>query len=122
MKPLLILFFAAFLSYGFQATRESSRPVSYYFCISRSAYSQSAMGKQTVLYTPVYKFEDEKNDISKRTEAWAQYVKEVCENKLGCTSDLNYYTSFDSANEQFNKARAYYGDTSRFILKKIDFK
>ena len=122
MKPLLILFFVGLAAPGFRPSDNYSRSTLYYFCTSHSAYSQTVKGKQTILYTPVYKFEGERNDISKRVEAWGEYVREMCENKLGCTSDLNSYGTAESANEQLAKTKEYYADTTKFILKKAELK
>lgn len=122
MKPLIFFLFGGLMLFSFRPLHEYSKSTLYYFCISHSMYPQSIKGKQTILYTPVYKFEGEANDISKRVAAWGDYVRKVCENNLGCTSDLNTYPTFESANEQQAKAKEYYSDTTKFILKKVELR
>jgi hypothetical protein len=94
----------------------------YYFCTSRSMTTGAEQGKETVLLTSVKMLVAEEAYTKNMAKAWGSLVDKQCSNAGGCTSDFNYYPDETSARKQFDKAKARYSDTSRYVIKLIEFK
>ena len=73
--------------------------------------------KQVILYTGVSRVVAE--DITSFTRKWYNVVNENCTNKNGCTSDLNYYESYDAADKEYQKLLSHYSDVSKYTMVKL---
>src|SRR5689334_15235465 len=121
MKYLLIIVLFFSVTHDLRTSQKKPKSTCFYFCDSRSLSQEPITQKQIVLYTKVAEIADDLKNIKERTEQWKNFVDKICENGAGCTSDLNYYPSLEAANRELTKTEKFYSDTTRFILKKVNF-
>jgi len=105
------------------ASREKNLNVKtyYYFCDSHSKDRQELTGKEYILYSKVKKIKCEAEYFTNLAVDWGNKANKECKNSAGCTSDLNWYESFEQANIEFKKIERRYNDTSKYFVKIIDF-
>ena len=121
MRVLFIICLAAMYSNtGSNATEEITKTY-YYYCDSHSMNRQDLVGKEYILYSKVKKIDCEQGYFRKLADEWGNKANEECKNSLGCTSDLNSYESLEAAEKEFRKIEKRYSDTSRYIVKIVDF-
>ncbi|MCG2613133.1 hypothetical protein LZZ85_02540 [Terrimonas sp. NA20] len=90
----------------------------YYFCDSRTMNSS---GKKVVRISPLYAIPASDTAGWQPAHEWANWVnQEAGETKV--TSDFNYYFSKADAKKQLNNAVKRYSDTSKYVLKRVDFR
>lgn len=90
----------------------------YYYCHSRTLNST---GKVEIRISPVYFISAADTAGWKPAHEWGMWVTEDCNGKAA-TSDFNYYFSKEDAEKQYNGSMRYYSDTSKYILKEVDFR
>ena len=115
----LILIGAILVLTSFSVVKEKQM---YYFCTSRSMNPDAEKAKVQVLLTDVKPFVAEEGYTKVLATAWLNAVNSRCGNQQGCTSDFNYYPDEASAQKQFENAKNKFSDTSRYIVKIIEFK
>lgn len=119
MKCLFIIpFFLTLYSSTFE---KSTKKTFYYFCVSKSWESVNQTDKNFILITEVKGIDCEEAYFKTKAAEWRILADSLCENKSGCTSDLNYYPTFNDAKIQFDKAWQFYSDTKKYYLKKVYF-
>jgi hypothetical protein len=59
--------------------------------------------------------------FSEKAAAWGEKVNIVCENKNGCSSDVNYYPTYDAAEAVQKKIYQRYWNPSRYVMKQVKF-
>jgi|SRR5687768_3541091 len=96
MKVLLITAFYLFIGHSISVKEQTY----YYFCVSRSIDTNSSI--KTFLYTNIKDTTCNELDIKSITERWANFIKARCQNVSDCTSDLNYYKSYEDAKKQLD--------------------
>lgn len=121
MKTLLWLLAPVLFSSKPVTEPKSEKKIYYYFCWSKPAPPMASSGKATLLYTDIRKLEEEDAFFKAKAYEWGELVNKICANPNGCSSDLNYNTSYSINKGNFDNILQYYSDTSKFIIKKIDF-
>jgi len=121
MKTLLLICLTALISGSGNKEMHKELKTYYYFCNSHSMNRQQVVGKEYILYTKVKKIECEQEYFRKLTNEWGNRANADCKNSLGCTSDLNSYETFEAADNEFKKIEKRYSDTSKYIVKVLDF-
>lgn len=121
MKILLWLLLPVIFSSKPATKLTSEKKVYYYFCWSKPAPPMASSGKATLLYTDIRKLEEDDAFFKAKAYQWGEFVIKICANPNGCSSDLNFNTSYAVNKGNFDTILHRYGDTSKFIIKKIDF-
>jgi hypothetical protein len=121
MKTLLWLLLPMLFSSNPVTKSKSEKKAYFYFCWSKPKPPTASSGKATLLYTDIRKLEEEDAFFTAKAYEWGELVRKICVNPNGCASDLNYNTSYAINKGNFDNILQYYSDTSKFIIKKIDF-
>ena len=121
MKLLLLISLPLLILENKMENHPDSQRKFFYYCTSKSIQFKELRDKQYVLYSEVKEITCEETFIKTVTSRWAEFVKNNCRNINGCTSDLNYYKTIEDANNSFERTKAYYTDTAKFITSKVNF-
>lgn len=121
MRMLLLISLAAICSNSGIKIEHELVKTYYYYCDSHSMNRQEVVGKEYILYSKVKKIECEQEYFRKLADDWGNKANKECKNSLGCTSDLNSYETFEAADKEFRKIEKRYSDTTKYIVKIIDF-
>ncbi len=116
MKNLYTLFIVATASIAISSFTDESHV--YYYCHSRTL---NATGKVEIRISPVYSVCAADTAGWKPGDEWGMWVNEDCNGKAA-TSDFNYYFSKEEAETRYRGSMRYYSDTSKYILKQVDFR
>jgi hypothetical protein len=116
MKVLYTLLITAIASIAISAF--TTENYIYYYCHSRTL---NTSGKTEIRVSPVYAIPAADTAGWMPGREWGDFVIEDCNGKAA-TSDFNYYFSKADADMQFNNTMKYYSDTSKYILKRVDFR
>ena len=111
---------ALLLAFAYGAFEHSSPNTYYYFCFSRPVVTPKAPGKQLILYTPVKKIICEPDAFAAMENTWNDKVAQLRKGQPAGTSDLNSYTTPDSATALLDVAKRYYRDTTKYTLVSSD--
>jgi hypothetical protein len=103
---------------GFLVSSFTSRNYIYYYCHSRTL---NATGKTEIRISPVHAISVEDTAGWFPAREWGNWVRQNSDGKEA-TSDFNYYFSKAEAKKRFKNSMAFYSDTSKYILKKSDFR
>ncbi len=119
MKALLFLAPLLAFQYSSEPNNEQDQKTFYKICTSHPQDSSTVKGIQVILYTEVSKLICEEKDIAIYANKWWDIVKMNCENATGCTSEINTFDTEEHAKLGFEKAKEYYKDEKKFVLKKL---
>jgi hypothetical protein len=117
MKNLLGLFVVLFL--GAFSPSNPEKSTYYYFSISTP--KQDELQKEIVLYTKIEEYTGDASFLVKKAKEWGSYISQVCENKHGCWSNLNYYKDKDVAERRLGILLKRYENPEKYILKEVPF-
>lgn len=120
MKILVFLFILV-AAYGFENGKSDDKKTYYYYCKSRPWDMTTVSGKAEFKYTKIIKIEADDHDLTALTKEWANYMKANC-NYGKCTSDFNYYNSFEQAAQRRNAMLNDPENLSKFNFIEVDFK
>ncbi len=93
----------------------------YYFCVSKPMAKQKVIGKEIIFLTSIQEGANDTGFISKRSQDFQKLASSKCENIGGCTSDLNYSATYETAKFQYNYFTQKYIDSTHYIVKKLNF-
>jgi hypothetical protein len=120
MRILFLICLAAMFSNSGSNEKQKITKTYYYYCDSHSMNRQDVTGKEYILYSKVKKIECEPEDFKQLAVLWGNYANRTCKNMHGCTSDLNWYETFNAAEKEFKKIEKTYSDTTKYSVKVID--
>jgi hypothetical protein len=98
-----------------------SKKTTYYYCCSKSGFPLPDKGKVFIVYTAVKEIDNNEAVIKKRTNAWGDFINLRCQNKRGCSSDLNLASSVEDGQRQIRDFLSRYTDTAKYVITKVDF-
>jgi hypothetical protein len=119
MKTLFTILLPFFLLNYQGSINNQPKNEYYFFCISNGLKVDQIHGYHTILYTKVSTIEG--SEILPKTSLWKNVVNKKCENEFGCSSDLNYYRTWEEANAVLQKFLRYYSSNSTFVVKEVPF-
>lgn len=96
-KSIWLLFLLPLIS--FTKEQEPKEETYYYFCTSRPIKKDVPSG--TGFYTDIKQVCGDQAYMKLISRAWYNYLKTKCKNQSGCTSDLNYYTTMEHAQAEY---------------------
>ncbi|WP_428656445.1 hypothetical protein [Runella sp.] len=117
----LALAFIFLTAYGIENDKSDDKKTYYYYCKSRPWDMSTVTGKAEFKYTKITKVEANDNDLTVLTKEWANYMKANC-NYGKCTSDFNYYYSFEQASQRQNAMLNDPENLNKFNFVEVDFK
>ena len=79
-------------------------------------------GTKVILYTEVKTIECTQDDFKLIASEWGNLVNNLCENPNKCTSDINYYESYETARLEYEKVSKAKTRDENIVRKKISFK
>lgn len=121
MKLLLFLLLTVLLSSACKRNLSTDQKISYFYCNSRTINFQEDTATNYILYTDVYDIDTDERALQEKTRKWATLVDKSCKSVLGCTSDLNYYTSRQEAEAQRNEFLDRYKNPEKYHIEKLNF-
>ena len=125
MKSMLLTSCFVCLTLAATSQNVSTEKTYYYFFLSESAIHDNTVGKETILYTEIMAVSlvvnAEEGFFKEKVTAWAQKVNSMCENKDGCSSDVNFYPSHEEADVRQKRIYQRYWNPSRYVMKQVKF-
>jgi hypothetical protein len=120
MKSLLILTFSLPFTHGHLITKRTGPDTCYFYCVARAIRNNNLSTKQTIMYTSVQKITCDQKAVDSITQVWTTLVNQRCGNPGGCTSDVNYYATWEAANRERQKTKALYSDTTHYTAQQVN--
>jgi hypothetical protein len=121
MKQLLIVSLLSIFSAEPALLPKAEKSKIYFYCQSGTFGKSDFSKTQVIQFTEIKEFIDDDREITKLTAEWANLVNRNCENAPSCSSNLNTYTTYEAAKEQYDNMLKRYADTSLYVLKKRSF-
>lgn len=119
MRTALIILMLS-TAVAFTPDQPTTSDTMFYYCVSRS-FTPLTNGKTQVFYTDAMQMEDERSVIRKRAHEWATLVAARYGGPNKGTGDLNYYPNLEQCQKQIAGTLRHYGDTSRYVITKVNF-
>jgi hypothetical protein len=125
MKLILFILFTSLLSCNVEQVNNleqvNTKPqkTCYYFCTSRTVKQAQNVSKDLFLYTDIYSILENEATIKSKSSDWKNIVDQNCISK--CTSDLNYYSSYEQAHQTLMQWIEIYKNNSKYELRKVEF-
>jgi hypothetical protein len=119
MKNMFILLMLS-TAVAFVPVQPGAPDTTFYYCVSRS-YTPLPDGKTQVFYTDAMQMEDDRSAIRKKILEWSTLVAIRYGGPGKGTGDLNHYPNLEQCQKQIAGTLRLYGDTSRYVITKINF-